>query len=138
MNQASLKACQKVKQTHKHRRVRARARIHTRTKTDVYHLYLQSIIITLVSFCPFRPVSVVHMVYPNCLIFIPRHTLVAGYYVSRWPSVCLSVCPSVVRTSVRPSVRPHFVSVRSLKYLLTDFIQILHMHLYQQCLAWDC
>ena len=33
-----------------------------------------------------------------CLIFIPRHTLVSGYYV-----IPFGVCPSV-RPSVRPSV----------------------------------
>ena len=51
-------------------------------------------------------------------------------------NVCFHVgrpcfCPFIRSTNVRP----HFVSARQLKYLYTDFIQILHMHLYQQCLS---
>ena len=70
------------------------------------------------------------------LIFIPRHMLVTEYYVF------MSAVRVSVRQSVRPSVRstyvrPHFVFVRKLKYLLWDFIQILHMHSYQEGLAWD-
>ena len=38
-----------------------------------------------------------------CIVFMPRHQKVAGYYVI--PSEILSVRPSV-RLSVRPSVRP--------------------------------
>ena len=41
------------------------------------------------------------------LIFIPRHTIVAGYY-GFMLVVRESVCPSVRRTSVRPSVRFSF------------------------------
>ena len=33
-------------------------------------------------------------------LFIPRHTIVAGYYVSCWLSVCPSVPPSVVCPSI--------------------------------------
>ena len=36
---------------------------------------------------------------------------------SHWLSVCLSICPSIF-------VHPHFVSVKQLMHLLTDFIQI--------------
>ena len=38
------------------------------------------------------------------LFFIPRHTIVAGYY-----GFTLVVCVSVRRVSVRPSIRPFFV-----------------------------
>ena len=66
--------------------------------------------------------------------FNNRHTLVAGYYVLML-AVSVSVHPSVCCTYIRPSAH-RLYSIT--KYLKTDFIQILHIHLYQQCLTWDC
>ena len=39
---------------------------------------------------------------------VHRHKLVAGNYVSRWLSLCLSVCSSVRSLYIRPSVRTSF------------------------------
>ena len=47
--------------------------------------------------------------YIKNLLFIPRHTLVTGYYVFTL-AVRVSVRPSVVHTSVRPSAL-HFRSI---------------------------
>ena len=41
------------------------------------------------------------------LLFIPDHTIVAGYYGFTL-DVCVSVHPSISRTSVRPSIRFSF------------------------------
>ena len=52
--------------------------------------------------------------------------------------VRVSVRPSYVRMSIRPSVREHFISVRQLEYLSTDFLQTWHINWSWEYLRSDC
>ena len=60
--------------------------------------------------------------------FIPRHSLVAGYHVFML----------AMRVSVHLSVRTSFSFDNLIIIIITDFILILHMHLYLENLACDC